>query len=83
VPPAEGSAPFGSDPMLSAALIESWLPDDVKKEGVGSLTVNVQARYIEHGESRTAKQRYRLSYGWVDGGLFDGKSLRITGISRG
>ena len=83
VSPAEGSAPFGSDPMLSAALIESWLPDDVKKEGVGSLTVSVQARYIEHGESRTAKQRYRLSYGWVDGGLFDGKSLRITGISRG
>jgi hypothetical protein len=83
VTPAQGSAPFGSDPMVAAALIESWLPDDASKEGAGSMTVSVQARYIEHGESRTAKQRYRISYGWVDGGLFSGKSLRITGISRG
>lgn len=81
--PAKGSAPFGSDPMLSAALIESWLPEDFAKEGVGTLTVSIQARYIEHGESRTAKQRYRVNYGWVDGGLFSGKSLRITGIARG
>ena len=81
--PASGSASFGSDPMVSASLIESWLPDDAAKEGAGSLTVSVQARYIEHGETRTAKQRYRLSYGWVDGGLFSGKSLRITGIRRG
>lgn len=80
--PAKGSAPFGSDPMLSAALIESWLPEDVAKEGLGTLTVSIQARYIEHGESRTAKQRYRVNYGWVDGGLFSGKSLRITGIAR-
>jgi hypothetical protein len=80
--PAKGSAPFGSEPMLSAALIESWLPDDVPREGVGSMTLSVQARYIEHGESRTAKQRYRVNYGWVDGGLFSGKSLRITGIAR-
>ena len=69
--------------MLSAALIEGWLPQGVDKEGVGSLTVSIQARYIEHGEGRTAKQRYRINYGWVDGGLFSGKSLRITGISRG
>ena len=83
VPPAKGSAPFGSDPMIAAALIESWLPDDTAREGAGSMTVSIQARYIEHGESRTAKQRYRVSYGWVDGGLFSGKSLRITGIRRG
>ena len=80
--PAKGSAPFGSDPVLSAALIESWLPDNVAKEGVGTLTVSVQARYIEHGESRMAKQRYRLNYGWVDGGMFSGKSVRMTGIAR-
>ena len=81
--PANGSATFGSDPMLSGALIESWLPDSLAKEGAGSLIVSVQARYIEHGESRTAKQRYRISYGWADGGLFSGKSLRVTGIARG
>ncbi|QIK96156.1 hypothetical protein G7076_06560 [Sphingomonas sp. HDW15A] len=80
--PANGSAQFGNDPMVSAALIESWLPKDVAREGAGSLTMTVKARYIEHGESRTASQRYRLSYGWVDGGLFSGRSLRITGIAR-
>jgi hypothetical protein len=83
VPPAKGSAPFGSDPMIAAALIESWLPDDTAREGAGSMTVSIQARYIEHGESRTAKQSYSVSFGWVDGGLFSGKSLRITGIRRG
>ena len=39
VPPAKGSAPFGSDPMIAAALIESWLPDDTAREGAGSMTV--------------------------------------------
>lgn len=81
-PPASGSAPFGSDPMVSAALIESWLPKDAAHEGAGSMTISVRARYIEHGESRTASQRYRVNYGWVDGGLFSGRSLRITGIRR-
>lgn len=82
-PPAAGSASFGSEPLLSASLVESWLPDDVKREGVGTLPLQIEARYIEQGEDRVARQQYGLSYGWVDGGLFSGRSLRITGLRRG
>lgn len=80
--PASGSASFGSEPVLSAAAIEEWLPKDGKREGVGTLIVTVAARYIEQGEVRTANQRYRVSYGWKEGGLLGGRSLRLTGFSR-
>lgn len=80
--PASGSASYGSDPVLSASTIETWLPKDAKNEGVGSMTLSVKATYIERGETRKAKQRYRVSYGWREGGLFGGKSVRLTGISR-
>lgn len=80
--PASGSASFGSEPVLSAAAIEEWLPKDAKREGVGTLIVTVAARYIEQGEVRTANQRYRVNYGWKEGGLLSGRSLRLTGFSR-
>jgi hypothetical protein len=80
--PAKGSAPFGSDPMLSAAMVETWLPPGARREGSGSLAVDTVARYVEAGETRTARQRYRIDYLWKDGGLFSGKSLRLTGFRR-
>jgi len=82
-PPGKGTASFGSEPMLSAAMVETWLPADTKREGSGGLTVNVGARYVETGEMRNAAQRYRIAYQWKDGGLFGGKSIRLTGFSRG
>ena len=82
-PPAKGTATFGSDPMLSAAMVETWLPADGKREGGGTLAVDIVARYVETGEIRTAKQRYRIGYEWKDGGLLRGKSVRLTGFSRG
>ena len=82
-PPAKGTATFGSDPMLSAAMIETWLPEGGKREGEGSVVVDSVARYVETGETRTARQRYRIDYRWKDGGLLSGKSVRLTGISRG
>lgn len=81
--PASGSASFGSEPVVSAAAIADWLPKDARREGVGTLTVGVATRYIEQGQLRTANQRYRISYGWKDGGLLGGRSLRLTGWSRG
>lgn len=80
--PASGSASFGSEPVVSAAAIEDWLPKDAQREGVGTLTVALAARYIEQGEVRTANQRYRVAYGWKEGGLLGGRSLRLTGFSR-
>ena len=82
-PPAKGTATFGSDPMLSAAMVETWLPADGKRGGGGTLAVDTVARYVEAGETRTAKQRYRIGYEWKDGGLLRGKSVRLTGFSRG
>lgn len=82
-PPAKGTAPFGSEPMLSAELVESWLPDGGKREGGGTLAVKAAITYVEAGEPRTATQRYRIAFQWKDGGLFGGKSVRLTGFSRG
>ncbi len=82
VAPAKGSAPFGGDPMVSAALIETWLARDSDQKAPGVMTVTVEARYIEEGETRRVSQRYRIAYRWVDGGLFAGRSLRLTGITR-
>ncbi len=81
--PGKGTAEFGSEPMLSSAMIETWLPDDAKREGSGGVTVNAVIRYIEAGNTRTTTQRYRVTYRWKDGGLFGGKSVRLTGFSRG
>lgn len=82
-PPAKGTATFGGDPMLSAAMIETWLPADGKREGSGTVVVDTMVRYVEAGETRTANQRYRIDYMWKDGGVFSGKSVRLTAFSRG
>lgn len=81
--PANGTATFGSDPMLSAAMVETWLPSNGKREGSGAVIVDSVARYVETGETKTCRQRYRIAYTWKDGGIFSGKSVRLTGISRG
>ena len=81
--PAKGTASFGSDPMLSASMVETWLPADGKREGSGTLPVSAAIAYVEAGQSRTARQRYRVAYQWKDGGLLSGKSVRLTGFTRG
>nr|WP_294846221.1 hypothetical protein [uncultured Sphingomonas sp.] len=80
--PASGRADFGGEPVLTAETIEDWLPKSTPRQGSGSLNVMANAQYIESGENRTARQRYRITYRWVDGGLFGGKALRLTAISR-
>ena len=82
-PPGKGSASFGSEPMLSASMIETWLPESIKREGGGALTVSAAVAYVEAGEPRTATQRYRVTYQWKDGGLLSGKSVRLSGFTRG
>ena len=82
-PPGKGTASFGSEPMLSASMIETWLPADGQREGSGTLPVTAVASYVEAGETRTATQRYRVAYLWKDGGLLSGKSVRLTAFTRG
>lgn len=73
---------LGSDPSLSAGAVEALLPDG-KKDGSGSIMATLAARYIEGGTERHNSARYRLAYRWTGGGLFGGKSLRLTGMTRG
>ena len=73
----------GSDGELSASEVESMLPDDIDKSRDGQFVVTAEARYIERGADRSGGGRYTISYRWVDGGLLGGKSLRLTGLSRG
>lgn len=77
------AASFGSEPVLSAAGVEDWIPENAKRDGTGAVAVTIASRYVEHGNTRTAKQRYRIDYRWTDGGLLGGKSLRLTGFRRG
>ncbi|HEX2624494.1 MAG TPA: hypothetical protein VHM21_04500 [Sphingomicrobium sp.] len=79
---ATGTASVGSGGALTAREVESWFPKDAKRDAGGTLRLTVATDYIEAGEDRTAKQLYLLSYRWSDGGLFGGKSLRLTGWRR-
>jgi hypothetical protein len=80
-PPATGRTPYGSDPVVSASDVESWLPAEGRKD-MRSITIRATARYVEQGQMRQSVQRYRIDFEWKDGGLFSGKSLRLTGFGR-
>jgi len=76
-PPVE----LGSEPRLSASSVEGLISAD-RNEGDGSLQITLDARYIETGIERRGNGRYRLEYRWVGGGLFEGRSLRLTRLTR-
>ena len=78
------SLEIGSDGRVSAADLEK-LVDAPRKDAprAGSQPITVQVRYIEAGTDKTGSGHYRLSYRWEDGGLFHGRSLRVTGWRRG
>ena len=75
--------PIGSDGVLDASDLEAALKDR-DKDTRGSLTVPVRidARYVEAGTDRRTGGNYLLRYRWEGGGLFGGRSLRLTGLSR-
>ena len=78
-----GAAPIemGSDGRLDAAAVQSAIVDKDRK-GAKKVRVRIAARYVEAGSDRTSTGSYSLSYRWEGGGLFGGKSVRLTGISR-
>lgn len=80
-----GSAPIelGSDGRLDAGDLESALKDrDRNRKGAGKVPVRIAARYVEMGTERRGGGTYRLTYRWEGGGLFGGRSLRLTGLKR-
>ena len=74
----------GSDGELSASDLESALGDRAEDgKGVHRVNVRMDARYVEAGADKSASGSYVISYRWEGGGLLGGRSLRITGMSRG
>jgi hypothetical protein len=81
----KGAAPIevGSDGTLDASAIESALKDrDKDRKGAASVPVRIDARYVEAGSDHRGGGNYVLRYRWEGGGLFAGRSLRLTGLSR-
>ncbi len=72
-----------SDGQLSASDLAPLVTDVDEKSKRGTLSITADVRYVELGKDRRGGGRYVISYRWADGGLFGGKSLRLTGIRRG
>jgi hypothetical protein len=74
----------GSDGRLSASDIEAALKDRDKeaKDVTHSVPVRIDARYVEMGKDRRGGGNYVLRYKWEGGGLFGGRSLHLTGLSK-
>ena len=70
----------GSDGVLAASDLQRALGETDRKDG--RVTAAIDARYVEGGTDRKARRTYTIRYRWEGGGLFSGRSLRITGFSR-
>jgi hypothetical protein len=77
------SIDLGSDGKLAASDVESALKSKDENKGAHSLPVQIKAKYVEAGTDRSGGGRYVLRYRWEAGGLFGGRTLRLTGLSRG
>ena len=73
---------LGSDGELDAGAVEAALPDSAERKGEGRITARIDARYVESGSERRSTHNYVIRYRWEGGGLFGGKSLRMTGLTR-
>ena len=74
----------GSDGRISAADIEKVLVNrkNEAKDSTLSVPVRIEARYVEAGADRRGGGNYILRYKWEGGGLFGGRSLQLTGLSK-
>ena len=80
----KGASPIevGSDGDLEASAVESALSDRKENKGAHGVPVRIDARYVEMGKDRHGGGNYVLRYRWEGGGIFGGRSLRLTGLSR-
>ena len=80
----KGASPIevGSDGDLEASAVESALSDRKEDKGAHGVPVRIDARYVEMGKDRHGGGSYVLRYRWEGGGIFGGRSLRLTGLSR-
>jgi hypothetical protein len=74
----------GSDGELSATALTAALgKTEGEEKGTQRVRVKIAARYVEAGADKSANGSYFITYRWEGGGLFGGRSLRISGFSRG
>ncbi len=82
----KGASPIdvGSDGRLSASDVQAALQgrDKEPKDVTLSVSVRIDARYVEAGTDRRGGGNYVLRYKWEGGGLFGGRSLRLVGLAR-
>lgn len=74
---------LGSDGELDANSVEGKLAGKNLDKGDHSIRVRIDARYVEMGKDRESKGSYVLRYRVEGGGLLGGRSVRLTGFSRG
>ena len=73
----------GSDGELSASDFERALGDKAAEgKGTHRVQVRIDAHYVEAGTDKSSSGAYVISYRWEGGGLFGGRSLRLSGMSR-
>lgn len=80
--PGATTIELGADGALSARDLEHVLGDSRRHEGDGKLIALADANYVEMGSERRSQRRYAILYRWQGGGIFGGKSLRLTGFRR-
>jgi hypothetical protein len=80
----KGASPIeiGSDGELDASDVETALKAHDETKGAHSVPVRIAARYVEAGTDRRGGGSYVLRYRWEGGGLFGGRSLKLTGFGR-
>lgn len=82
----KGAPPIdlGSDGKLAAGDVEGALKGREKeaKDVTLSVPARIDARYVESGVERRGGGAYQIRYKWQGGGLFGGRSLHLTGLSR-
>src|SRR4051812_37030623 len=80
----KGASPIdvGSDGELDASDVAAALKSRDEDKGPHSVPVRIAARYVEMGKDRTGGGSYVLRYRWEGGGIFGGRSLKLTGFGR-
>lgn len=81
--PGKPAVSIGSDGRLSASEVQPLVGKPGKDRKLGTLSVRLEARYIEAGTLRRGGGVYRISYRWDEGGLFGSDRLRLTGLNLG
>ena len=76
------SIEVGSDGGLDASAVEGAIGDEKDRKGSKTVPARIIARYVEAGTDRRSTGSYQISYRWEGGGLFGGRSVRLTGLRR-